>query len=160
MKHFFLLCVGASLLVSLGCVGKKKPDGLPELYPTIITITTEGNPLEGASVVLMPSDPDNRWAAAGITDSSGKAVIRTYAQFLGAPEGKFKVCVTKTYTDPSIPLPRPGEPGPLPPSYELVNPKFGRPDKTDFEMEVVAGKKNTETFDVGKEVKIRSDGNF
>ena len=42
-----------------GCSSEKRPDGLPELIPTVIKVTQGGAPLEGASISLVPQAADN-----------------------------------------------------------------------------------------------------
>ena len=93
-----MLMLGVGLLLFTGC-GKKKPDGIPPLYPVSVTITKGGTPVAGANVFLVPTSVDfGSWSAAGFTDASGLATIETSQgdwKGKGAPEGEFKIYLTK-----------------------------------------------------------------
>ena len=84
----------------VGC-GEQLPPDLPKLYPTRLIIIQDDKPLEGASVNLLPKNPDSRWAAAGRTDSSGRVEFFTEGRYRGVPEGDYQVTVSKTFTEPS-----------------------------------------------------------
>lgn len=144
----------ACMLLS-GCTGEKKPEGMPEIHSTVIKIESEGKALTDASVSLVPVDKTQTWTAGGTTDSSGTATMMTFAKFPGAPAGKFKVCVTKTLVEPD-PNADPDSPSVGSISYDLVDDKYANPDTSDFEVEVVAGQKNTAKFDVGPTVKTET----
>ncbi|MBR5757707.1 MAG: hypothetical protein IKX88_03815, partial [Thermoguttaceae bacterium] len=59
-----------------GC-GEKTPPDMPKLFPTSITITQEGTPVEGASVQLLKKDDlYYKWLAGGVTDATGVCTIR------------------------------------------------------------------------------------
>jgi len=144
----------AFILVITGCGGEPKPDGFPKLYPVSLKFVQEGEPLEGASVVLVPQS-DSKWASGGITDAKGVVTLRTHGKFAGVPAGTYKVRIQKqetgevpTSTD-STGLTTYGTAT----AYDLVNPDYFLPDKTPFAIEVVAGKNNFE-FDLGKKAHI------
>ena len=67
-----LVCsvVATGLLFSQGC-GKPKVEA-PKTCPVSIKITHRGQPVEGASVTLIPQEQSGR-GAAGVTDGSGVA---------------------------------------------------------------------------------------
>ena len=80
--------------------------GFPPLYPCQITITQGEQPLEGAMVRLVPETGSFAWGITGKTDAHGTAKMSTHTNYPGAPEGTFKVCVSKIYETPSqIPPP-------------------------------------------------------
>ena len=90
------------LFTSLCCVGcgPKKPDGIPKLLPTYVTIVKDSNPVKDANVFLVPGTnaPSGSWSIMGVTDDAGKATIETSQgewKAPGAPEGEYKVYLTK-----------------------------------------------------------------
>lgn len=82
-----------------GCSGGK-PDGIPKLEQTKITVVKGGTPVANANVFLVPSleSPSGSWSVAGQTDASGLAIIKTSQgswSAPGAPEGEYKIYLTK-----------------------------------------------------------------
>ncbi|MBQ9372975.1 MAG: hypothetical protein IJM30_00940 [Thermoguttaceae bacterium] len=74
-----------------------KPEGLPELYPCVVTATFGGKPVEGVRVALTSTDPGSRkWRSGGATDAKGRCVVKTAFYYKGAPEGAFKISFAKT----------------------------------------------------------------
>ena len=148
--HLILLAV--CLLLFSGCGGKKLPEGMPKLTSVILTVTLDGAPLEGATVGLIPLDSANsRWNAGGVTDKSGKAKIRTLAQYDGAAPGKYKVTVMKKYIEP-LPEGQTYEEflkTERPPAVEYVHKKFATQSTTPLELEV-GSSAVSETFEVEK----------
>ena len=101
MQIRLYLTLMLALCLLSGCQEKKRPDGLPELFPCVITITQGGQPLNGARVFLVSESGNSEWTVSGNTDASGKAKISTHANYAGAPAGTFKVLVSKTEMSPS-----------------------------------------------------------
>jgi hypothetical protein len=158
--HFLLITI-----FLIGCKqGRVPPPGLPKLYQCTINLTQEGVPLSGASILLQPlSPPQGRnWTVSGFSDETGKAEIYTNGYFRGAPQGNFKVIVSKTETvTPTFPNIMPTDPRERAKLerrienetkiYKIVADKFSEPETTPLEMEI---KGNTEqTFDVGSAIK-------
>jgi len=141
-----------------GCGKDSRPSDLPRLFPCAITITQEGNPLNGATVSLEPIDEANaKYRASSVTDDSGKAVVTTYG-FDGVPAGRYKVCVWKTVID-DITQYRNSD-GEMVNSngtdYRTVERQYSDVATTPHEIEVTTGRGTTQaTFDVGKPVKER-----
>lgn len=146
-----------------GCGGPPRPADLPPLYATTITISQEDAPLEGALVSLFSEDTTFKWGVAGITDSSGKAEIKTHGRFSGAPLGPYKVVVTKTEPEdlPEITEFRPdneeGEKTPVRRRktiklYTLLEKKYTNIVDTPLTITIEKGR-NGQTFDVGKPVR-------
>lgn len=80
----------------VGCAQPQKPDGMPELYPCVVKLTQEGEPLADASILCLSDDPKLiRWAVTGRADANGVAKIFTMGKFEGAPVGDFAVVVSK-----------------------------------------------------------------
>ena len=91
--HFSLFTIFLS-----GC-GEATPPGMPQLFPVSITITMDGNPLEGALVSCVPED-GSQWFAGGITDAAGKVALQTKGRYNGIAVGTFKVAVIKNMLSP------------------------------------------------------------
>jgi len=88
--------------------------------------------------------------------TQGVATFRTHGKYVGVPAGKYKVMIQKCEVVPKgVKNPEPGAYGPVD-IYDLVNPNYFKPDKTPFEIEVVADKKKNqfEPIDLGKKVRI------
>ena len=142
------------MLVLSGCGGEPKPEGLPKLHPVSLKFIQEGEPVEGAAVVLVPQS-DSKWASGGVTDAKGVAVLRTHGKFIGVPAGTYKVRVQKQETEAaptttdSTGLTTYG----ISKAYDVVNPDYFHPDKTPLAIEVVNGKNNFEPFDLGKKAR-------
>ncbi len=74
------------------------------LVPVSGRVTTDGDPLEGASVVFLPSvpNPDGE-SSYGVSGPDGRYVVQTEGK-RGVVPGKYRVLVSKTVMDPaSIP---------------------------------------------------------
>lgn len=157
--------IAAALVLAMtaplvGC-GKKKPDGMPDLQPTTISLTVDGKGLANANVILQPEDAKaNKWVPAGLTNANGVAEIETTG-FKGAPEGSYKVVVS---ADEEVDY---GEDGPPPKDDPAALEEWNRkanPDKwkryspvenqytnagtTPLTITIAAGK-NAQDFDLG-----------
>lgn len=154
MSHFLrriLPCVPAFLLLASGCFQNPKPEGLPDLVPFQLKIEQEGKPLQDASVQLVADEC--QWAVTGNTDTQGIAVIASHGQYLGAPQGKFKVVLRKSETDEKISPDRKTKTIKI---YSLVEPRFSDPSTTS--LEVTVDKKTTSVnLDAGKIVRELTD---
>jgi hypothetical protein len=156
-----------ALLFLTGC-GEQLPDGMPKLYPALITVTQEGEPLEEATVMLIPEDSAlMQWGPSGITDESGIAEMKTNAKYKGAPLGKYTVTVMKREREPH-PHPEWAGLSETDPNYrqfvqiarmlkhyDLVESHFGSVANSPLRIEVSAGQKEY-TVDVGKKVKVET----
>lgn len=67
---------------------------LPEVVPVSGTVTLDGEPLSGATVVFIPTGSTAGRAAQGGTDATGRYELSSGEQ-KGAPAGEFKVVVQK-----------------------------------------------------------------
>ncbi|WP_442507783.1 carboxypeptidase regulatory-like domain-containing protein [Novipirellula sp. SH528] len=140
-------------VVACGCSGESAPDGLPDLYPTTLTIHQSGSPLVGASVQLVSTDPVlGKWVSGGSTNDKGEVVVMTHGNFEGAPAGKFKVTVNKTLTDGQVAGNDPGVSSPVK-MYDLVDAKYRNLTTTPIEVEIAAGENKLDVIDVGAAVK-------
>ncbi len=161
-RVFFAITLLTTSFSVIGC-GPKKPDGLPELHPTTLTLTQDGAPLTDATVILN-SQALGTWSCGGTSDADGVVVLRTHGQYDGAPLGKHKVLVVKTASQG-------GETPETPPQGEFditayrqaeaermanqnsrdygeminyVEERFGNALETPLEIEVVDGKNRFE----------------
>lgn len=153
-KIVFLSClIIASVCVS-GCSKSALPEGFPKLYPCEITVNQDGAPLEGATVTLMPKDPANVYSSSGVTDASGKAVLKTYGH-AGAPLGTSAIVVTKAIDEGGTPIHDPDTGNFVrnagASTFSYVEKNFTKKETTILEIEVLKGK-NEKTVDVGKAV--------
>ena len=140
MKQIIIAIVITALSIT-GCgSNNSRPSDLPQLYPCVLTVTQEGNPLSGAYVTLIPMEESNaKYQASSVTDNEGKATIITYG-FDGVPAGKYKVCVRKVVGDENR-------------EYQLVEPKYSDSKNTPHELEITGKQMPPASFDVGKSVK-------
>jgi len=104
-----LLLGGCVVIASLGCAeGPGIPADLPALTPCTITVTHNGEPVEGASVLMSPQSGE--YSAAGTTDSAGKAVMSTDGKYEGVVAGEFVATVTKLEKSDYVAPPQPDDP--------------------------------------------------
>lgn len=155
-------------LCTFGCSsGPKKPAGMPTLYPTEITVSSESGPLADAIVTLLPADGSRlQWGSGGRTNASGVARIKTHGQFDGAPEGKFKIVVKKTESQGDAPPPMGTDAesqrvyeeymksGKTQKFFNVIDAKYNTAKDSPLEVEVTNQKLNTAAVSVGALVKI------
>ncbi|MBR2006218.1 MAG: hypothetical protein IKK39_00190 [Thermoguttaceae bacterium] len=144
---------------AVGCSQPQKPDGMPELYPCVVKLTQEGEPLADASILCLSDDPKLiRWAVTGRADANGVAKIFTMGKFEGAPLGDFAVVVSKNAAataDAASVSDDLGASGTTAnePVVSLVSLEFTEKATTPLRMTVEA-KSNEFEFDCGAKVKI------
>ena len=157
MKPFYAI-LSVLIVLAMGCAPSNRPDGMPPLHPTTITITQNGSPLAGVSVRLIAKEP-NGWATAGTTDASGKAEIVTHGQFSGAPEGAYAIVLSKTEHVNKGGGGQSGEEGGSGGTTEvfsLIAVEHTKEETSTLQITVNKGK-NAETFNVGEPVRILTD---
>ena len=152
-------------VLTVGC-SEKKPDGMPELYPTTLTFTVDGDGLKNANITLQPVDKSNTYVPAGVTDENGVAEIKTMGKFKGAPAGDYKVVVS---ADEEIDY---GEYGPPPKDdpealekwnrsvdptkfkrYSLIEPQYMNAAESPLDLTITTGKNET-GFDLGPVARV------
>ena len=115
-KYFMLFLLITALVFSVSCT--KVPDGMPKTYPCTIKVIKDSSPVDGANIVLYPENPVADLVSSGVTDTSGNAkIVSLYKNYQakGAPEGSYKVVITKlpfqehTKTPQEIALMSPGD---------------------------------------------------
>ena len=91
-----LLWSAAAGALFAGCNGASLPEGARPTYPTTVTVTYNGAPVEGATVTFVDSGTPPA-PSYGLTDAQGVAKMKTsYAD--GAVAGEHKVSITKQET--------------------------------------------------------------
>ena len=150
----------AVILLS-GCGGPPRPTDLPRLYPCTVTVTQDGKPLTEAIVRLVSTDPSFKWTVFAQLDASGTGKVFTQGLYLGAPEGDYKVVISKeeTVSEPmGPPVVRQGEFGEetFTPTaqtvFSLVEKDYA--DAATTPLSITIGKKgNDQKFDCGKPVR-------
>ena len=91
--QFFCLFLAVVLLTAIGC--SKGWHGGERLYPVTITVTKDGVPFPGATVVLVREGGAQTINGGGNTNENGAAKIKVDAQWDGVPEGTYKVMINK-----------------------------------------------------------------
>ena len=106
------------------------------------------------------------WFPLGVTDETGTANMLTNGRYPGAPQGTYKVLVSKVVRGESRLGPPPPEDSPAYhqwaersanetiSEYHIVDPQYNDVQKTPHEIEVKAKGPNAVTIDVGKPVKV------
>ncbi|EAQ77202.1 carboxypeptidase-like regulatory domain-containing protein [Blastopirellula marina] len=95
MPQIRLFAVAAILF---GAIAGCAKDNLPLTFDVTGIVEHQGRPVDGATVTLVPSEPNGR-SASGITDADGKFSVVTYLtasqQPAGALPGAYSVTVSK-----------------------------------------------------------------
>ena len=144
LSSALVLC--AALTFVGGC-SRPTPDGMPKLVPCTVRVTQEEEPLAGATVELL-GDENFKWTVSGTTDAQGNAKIHTHGNYPGAPEGSYKVAVSKQIVgkksrQPNVRsyVPSGGT------AYNCVDPQYGKADTTPLTIDVKG--KTSAAFEVG-----------
>ncbi|QDU10293.1 carboxypeptidase regulatory-like domain-containing protein [Gimesia aquarii] len=82
-----------SLLFLFFQVGCGDRGDRPELAYVSGTVTLDGNPVESARIIFMPTEGSAPRGAIGVSDTEGKYEL-IYINEKGCPPGKFKVAIT------------------------------------------------------------------
>lgn len=108
----FSAVVALGWLLAHGC--SAKPTGMPDVAPVIGTITLNGEPLAGASVVF---ESEGGHSALGTTDSTGRYQLVAPGNQKGAVVGLNKVKITTQLDAP----PAPNWKDPIPSRYNSAS---------------------------------------
>jgi Carboxypeptidase regulatory-like domain len=90
MRHLACILMLAGVSVWVGCAHKPAVEGLVKVTGTV---TYQGKPVEGATVVFSPEGKGR--PASGRTDSSGRFQLTTLEANDGAMPGKYRVAISK-----------------------------------------------------------------
>ena len=88
-----LRSLGCALTGSLALLAASCGGGGPTLYPVNGKVLYNGQPAEGATVVLHPADASAP-KPSGTVDADGSFTLRTHPHGEGAPAGDYAVVVT------------------------------------------------------------------
>ncbi|MCS7238898.1 MAG: hypothetical protein NZ899_11620 [Thermoguttaceae bacterium] len=139
-------CVlGVAVLALLG--GCSRTDIYPATTPVTLTITYQGEPVEGATVILI-SEEGTQPMAKGLTDATGVAKPRTFPEVPGVLPGKYIVVVHKRKFEPP---PTAGLAQDLPPEVtyiDLLPAKYGDKDRSSLRVDVPAAGSVTEQINL------------
>lgn len=148
-------CVVLLVLPLLGC-GPDLPPGALPTHPVNVTVTYNGDFVDGATVTFISQDGESV-AAYGRTDSSGVAQMKTYVEGDGAVVGQHKVLISKMETTGGGPheadspeeydAPELSEETEVAMVKYLVPQKYGSPATSELTAEVTSGK-NEVRFDL------------
>ena len=143
-----------------GCGGPARPADLPKLYPCTITVVQDGKPLSDGLVTLFSAAPEFKWAVFAQLDSSGTGTVFTQGLYPGAPEGEYKVVVSKQdfVEEPVGPTRIDGDSGreitsTISTVYTLVGKDYTSKETTPLTLTVSSKGDNKQQFDCGKPVR-------
>ena len=90
----FLAATALCVLFPLGCGSPGAH--LPKTVPAAGVVTLDGQPVDGAQVIFVPTNQSITTGAFGTTNASGHFSVRAYDEKDGAIPGEYKVRVSKT----------------------------------------------------------------
>ena len=159
---FSALALLLPVLLLSGCGGPVRPDGMPDLVKATVTVTQDGQPVEGVHLTLFLDGPGKNWTVFGDSDSTGKVTFCTHStDFKGAPAGSYIVTAEKVEVTPSqfdnievsnmeeaqeIEAKRRAE---YRPSYDLVNPELKTRETTTLTLSITASGCDPATLELG-----------
>lgn len=155
VKRASIACIILSLLLAggTGCTGSsdKYKQDRPAVVPAEGVITYKGQPVEGATVVFIPTTGSH--AASAYTDSSGRFSMAAFPPDPGVVPGSYRVTVTKLNVSgggggsPTGFVHDDGFRPPVP-AGSLVPAKYSDANMSDLTAEVPEGGKTDFTFDL------------
>lgn len=102
LKKFAAAAILLTITAFLAGCGPRRPDFLPDTFPTTVTVVDGGSPVEGVTVTLFRAEALPNVTVYGVTDSSGATKIASMAggnNFDGAPAGEYTVICNKKITE-------------------------------------------------------------
>ena len=101
MSKLFTLSLLLAFVTAFGC--SQAPDGFPTVVPCTVTVTDNGQPVSGASVLIdtVPTTPSLSVAAE--TDNQGKAAMFTFFGGHSAPGVPVGNLVLTIFKEPEVP---------------------------------------------------------
>ena len=159
---FSALALLLPVLMLSGCSGPVRPDGMPDLVKATVTVTQDGQPVQGVHLTLILDGPGKNWPVFGDSDASGKVTFCTQStDFKGAPAGSYIVTAEKVEATPSqydnVPVNDMYEAQEVAakrraeyrPSYDLVNPELKTRETTTLKLSITASGCDPETLELG-----------
>ena len=159
---FSALALLLPVLMLSGCGGPVRPEGMPDLVKHTVTVTQDGQPVQGVHLTLFLDGPGKNWPIFGDSDASGKVMFCTQStDFKGAPTGSYIVTAEKVEETPSqytdIPATTFEETQELAakmraeyrPSYDLVDPELKSRETTTLTLSITPEGCSPETLELG-----------
>ena len=148
---FLVACVGLlCAVVTAGCsrhFEDKWSRQWPARVPAGGTVTFEGRPIDGATVVFVTSREGRFYNAIGQTDSTGRFVLQTFRPRDGAVPGMHKVQIEKhTFSEKPADLPAHANFTPVETSH--LPKKYRNPETSGLTAEVSEKGPNEFTFSI------------
>ena len=159
---FSALALLLPVLTLSGCGGPVRPDGMPDLVKHTVTVTQDGQPVEGVHLTLFLDGPGKNWPVFGDSDATGKVMFCTQStDFKGAPAGSYVVTAEKVEETPSqyadatfnsfdemmeIEAKRRAE---YRPSYDLVDPALKSRETTTLTLSITNDAIDPATLELG-----------
>ena len=160
MKKLLMILPLALAVLTIGCGGPERPEGMPELFPASFKVVQEGQPVAGVTVNLFTDT--HGFPVSGVSDEMGVVNLTTYNQdYQGAPVGEYRVTAYKVEITPS----EYGEESPTEysaaikwmaqrqseyrPSYDLVNPEYKNGGTTTLKLTVTENGVEPADLDLG-----------
>ncbi|MFM8214054.1 MAG: hypothetical protein ACKN82_05360 [Pirellula sp.] len=118
------------------------------MVPVTGSITVDGKPANGATVIFHPTDKEQKLIPAATTDEGGKFALATSAR-VGAPVGSYDITVI--WPDPSVqPTPAQklqglGEQGP-----DLLGGKYAKKGETGLKADITSSTKELPPMQLSK----------
>lgn len=94
--------------LAVGCGGGADAKPLPVTVPVSGLVTLDGQPLASATVTFIPQGQTKGTDCKGMTDESGKYVLKQQHGTEGAPPGNYKVVISRLLRGDGTPLPKEG----------------------------------------------------
>ncbi|MFH1301831.1 MAG: hypothetical protein ABIK07_12290 [Planctomycetota bacterium] len=141
------------LLTAIGCTAcsgtteDKWTKDRPKTYPVTGTVTFEGKPLEGATIVFQ-STGGTPQAAVGRSDKEGHFQLRTFKDGDGAIAGEHTVAITCIKTEGPPEGANLDEVNVVIKETSLIPPIYGDVNKSGLTATVKADQENQVTFDL------------
>jgi len=145
-----------------GCSrGNDRPQNLPDLFPVNIRVLQQGEPVSDAFVRLIPVDSAMPWSCGATTTADGHAKIMTVGRFEGAPQGEYKVLISKLEMTPTIQADlsdlKSQKVSTSTAGFDLIEPKYSDIKSTPLTANVTSNGLSCE-FDVEQAVRLKRKG--
>ncbi len=131
----FMFLLSASIL---GC-----GSGKPSAVPVTGVVTLDGNPVEKAAVMLMPTDSKTGGQpSSGLTDGQGKFTLKTEKVGPGVLPGSYQATVIKKETSGILPGQNGLDGGIAPGGIKekwIIPKKYSLPNESGLKVEVKSG---------------------
>ena len=144
-RAFVWSCLVAAIVVVAGCQPAADTSGRPATVEAGGTVTYNGEPVDGASIVFAPTAGGK--AAVGTTDASGNFKLMTFDPEDGAVPGTYSVTVVKRTAVPDE-VSEDSEGPSAPPPEDLLPKRYGSASESGLTAEVTDGGENQFKFEL------------